>query len=743
MSGAPIPAGDIRFYDGYKPLGAGDYTLTATQVVTSTDAAHPLSQTTTATQAFSVAAPRFALDPTEVQSMYPPANASGPYGAILPHVVLTERALPWERALADNYPHPANPNAPAYPWLALLLFADGELIAPAGGPASNPTLVSARTVADFQASAAPILPLGLEPQREDEANCHTIDVATATFAQIAPRVADLPWLAHVRQVDVTDKAGTVAAGSGWFSVVIANRFPQAGTAYVAHLVSLEGMADYLVAEPAWPNGVTTVRLASLASWTFTCQAEGADFTALMTNLRAGESPGGDGLRLRLPVPEGAPAGDAVSALSQGYAALGYETRAGDRSFAWYHGPLVPHPVPPIAAGTAFRSSGAAAIYDPVSGTFDHSYSACWETGRLMALRDRAYATAQQRLRATLRRTVNLVRERGVPEAALAPKAVSRAFAGWLGGEAAAAVPIPGGAAALPRPRSRGESAGPAVEQLQSLLASHGAAALVGEQVTAAAAEQGPAQSVADWLANLLLLQGVPFVHLVPDARMLPSESIRFFYVDPNALDALCAGAQSVGVQTSRDAAQDALARPAILQAALAKAGTRRLALTGRLGATDAPAVAPVAGFLLRSAVVSGWPGLEVKAWADAAGTQPILPLRLDHLAGEVMIGLYPQVPARIDIEEPKEALAFGVEDEWAVDLRYLSGASVGQQITSASVTLDPSFRPGGVLQVDAWQQHLIALPQLAPDAAIWGPAGFALQMISAPEQAIFHNGAAA
>ncbi len=44
--------------------------------------------------------------------------------------------------------------------------------------------------------------------------------------------------------------------------------------------------------------------------------------------------------------------------------------------------------------------------------------------------------------------------------------------------------------------------------------------------------------VVRFLARLRLLEGVPFNYLVPDATMLPLESIRFFYVDRNWLDAL-------------------------------------------------------------------------------------------------------------------------------------------------------------------------------------------------------------
>ena len=58
-----------------------------------------------------------------------------------------------------------------------------------------------------------------------------------------------------------------------------------------------------------------------------------------------------------------------------------------------------------------------------------------------------------------------------------------------------------------------------------------------------------------YLARLRLLEGVPFNYLVPDATMLPLETIRFFYVDRNWLDALVDGALSVGTVNSADREQ--------------------------------------------------------------------------------------------------------------------------------------------------------------------------------------------
>ena len=58
-----------------------------------------------------------------------------------------------------------------------------------------------------------------------------------------------------------------------------------------------------------------------------------------------------------------------------------------------------------------------------------------------------------------------------------------------------------------------------------------------------------------FLARLRLLHGVPFSYLVPDADLLPTESIRFFYIDRAWTDALVQGALSVGTISSADRTQ--------------------------------------------------------------------------------------------------------------------------------------------------------------------------------------------
>jgi hypothetical protein len=224
----------------------------------------------------------------------------------------------------------------------------------------------------------------------------------------------------------------------------------------------------------------------------------------------------------------------------------------------------------------------------------------------------------------------------------------------------------------------------------------------------------PPQSIVDWLTQLTLLYGVPFPYLVADPRLLPVESIRFFYLDPNWLNRCVDGALSVGVlSTAEDIFNEDFF--AHFHAGLA-AGQQalRATLRGKAPAATVKIGGTVGGFLMRSVVVSGWPGLEVTA--ARAGT-PLGLLRMDRLASDVLLVLFDDVPDTVQIIEPAEGLRFGVEDvtdhpgTFQVALRWVNpagGHDVGSQIINAGTPLTASTtertgagQPDGVLEIGA------------------------------------------
>ena len=209
-------------------------------------------------------------------------------------------------------------------------------------------------------------------------------------------------------------------------------------------------------------------------------------------------------------------------------------------------------------------------------------------------------------------------------------------------------------------------------------------------------------TVLDFLTRLRLLYGVPFNHLVADSRLLPPESVRFFYIDRNFTDRLVDGALSVGKTTTREFAHAQASNNTVrAEADEHERNLRSLLRNPGASKKTGPQTADLSGLLMRSRAVSGWPGLEVKAYQNITTAQPqgkpLRLLRMDRLAPDVLLCIFHGVPTRVDVEEPREGIQFGVDlvdrdgngvvepDEntpsgFRLTLRYLRGPLAGQPL---------------------------------------------------------------
>jgi hypothetical protein len=174
-------------------------------------------------------------------------------------------------------------------------------------------------------------------------------------------------------------------------------------------------------------------------------------------------------------------------------------------------------------------------------------------------------------------------------------------------------------------------------------------------------ENTPPKDIVDWLAQLTLLQGVPFEYLVPYSALLPHESIRFFYLDENWQDRMVDGAISVGVSST----QDNMFNAAWYEALYAEVQAQRLKIRTDMRNESALSTADsvISGFLFRSIVVEAWPGIEIigtKGEGEDKVTLPIL--RMDRLSSGVLLCLFAGVPDDVQFIEPGEGLHFGLLD---------------------------------------------------------------------------------
>ena len=167
----------------------------------------------------------------------------------------------------------------------------------------------------------------------------------------------------------------------------------------------------------------------------------------------------------------------------------------------------------------------------------------------------------------------------------------------------------------------------------------------------------------DWLARLRLFYGLPFDYLVPDERLLPVESIRFFYVDRNWADRMVDGALSVGKTTSREFAHHHAVFDALVTTLDDEERRIRPRLKNHFQAKVTGAAADMTGFLLRSQAVANYPGVEVRAYQGEEGPDRVSLnlLRMDRPGPDVLLCLFDGVPDFVDIEEPREGIQFGVD----------------------------------------------------------------------------------
>ena len=255
----------------------------------------------------------------------------------------------------------------------------------------------------------------------------------------------------------------------------------------------------------------------------------------------------------------------------------------------------------------------------------------------------------------------------------------------------------------------------------------------------------PAYATA-FLAHLRLLVGVPFEYLVPDTALLPDESIRFFHLDRSWTDRLVDGVLAVGKVGSRERAHHHAAAAGLdarldsLEPAVrpVQRGLAPLVPTGDPGDTE------ISGFLLRSALVAGWPHMDVRAWRDS---MQLTLLRLERLSTSVLVALFAGVPDRVELEEPHHGVQFGVTGDgpasggaFAIDPRTPDGVrrqpAVPFPVGVRSV--DPSLRVVELADLRRIVSYRADLDDPTLPAQT-GSAAFTIQLLRPPWKQVFSD----
>ena len=269
--------------------------------------------------------------------------------------------------------------------------------------------------------------------------------------------------------------------------------------------------------------------------------------------------------------------DAERYLKSGYVPLQHNTLTGKQTVSWYRSPLITGKDSQEISLPA-HSSDELVIKNTYNQLIDVSYSAAWELGRLLTLQ---------------------------------AKKVSVDLFNWK--------------------RSHSHNFQKTEEALFHLPL---------KPIEEVSDDRPTSNTIQKWFQELSFLKNIPFNYLVPDEKMLPVESIRFFQIDRTWIDCLLDGAFSIGRVTTADYKLDQKLQDKALNSEKANWG-----------------------FLLRSDVVAGWPSLIVDC--DSRDSSSEL-LRMERLSSHILLCIFSGMPTTVNIHLKPETLHFGVE-EIAVD----------------------------------------------------------------------------
>jgi hypothetical protein len=784
-----LASGTLRFIENVLPsLEAGDYQINATHSVEI--ATHSVEIGTkrsfSSTQRFSVQAPRFRLDARDIHSLSPANNSAGKYDTQLPHIVFNKRTLPWEHELQ---------NQKGLPWLALLILDEGDIVPPdqdkqhtpnlgmmstlekavnlATSPQSDHTTATASEDGNSQLWKPTITSLSVGQNANDPVE--VIQIKRDSLLNILPSQDEMRLLAHVRQVSMEHREMLPLDHTGWFSVLVANRFPcnpQTPTVQYAHVVSLEGLADFISLNNNFSttDSALVIQLVSLYSWSFTCLPDhGESFSSFMHNLAgAGMNTNGDKLWLRLPLQSPSSSEldtqgvEIYDLLRSGYIPLPYQDGNGKATLCWYRGPAIPIKEAPFTRAIDaqnFNTAEDAMMLQSQSGLCDLTYSIAWQTGRLMALSNRAFSINLMDWRKRINHLLwllanlddhNLLETMGQKLlVSMQNTLVSDTFISYLltefktelansQADAKDSTPPP-----IMQPSStdpqNSNSQSPA-DQLQELLQKQEVSEILYDM------ENRDALQICEFLARCSLLYDVPFERIVPDPNMLPAESIRFFYLDQAWLDSMMDGALSIGIQSTKNRLHTDNSRSLFRSIVDKLVRQYRNQLLNQQVAPEATSDAIISGFLLRSEVLTQFPGLQIKAYQSMKNGGPdeatlLTTLRFDRLSPSVLLCLYPETPVWIEFDEPHENVSFGILEDGTnhvIKLRSLTDGSILSDPNKTISIGSDLYRSldNRVLNIKRLADLIQNNVSIASHESI-SSADFALQMVKVTEKLVF------
>ncbi|KAJ9652654.1 hypothetical protein H2198_008089 [Neophaeococcomyces mojaviensis] len=472
------------------------------------------------------------------------------------------------------------------------------------------------------------------------------------LSQINADVSRYQYLTHVRKV-CSDGVATTAQTEkvGMFSTIISHRTGPLDSLtpspVLVHLVSIEGIPDM-----SWPvsDTVKYVPMASLHSWTYMCLPS--------SNIHTEMKKISEGLSM-LRAPESVISGLAGAStpdiarvqarLKDGYALTRYRTETGEVITAVMRGALAPVMVPSPLAPMLTRQSNSGAdlrIFDSKVGMIDITYSAAWQLGKTLALADQSFCVALSRMRSIVER-IALDGAKTDASKELNVYEVKGEMPSSMLSTAQKVASLPGNELVLPNNlglRNRWQSAVSETAamdlSLNNSAVRDGFSTNVGSTVKMMASSatsdrrdddvynefnkpySSDWMTILSWILDKMFLHNIPAEYLIVDPSYLPSESLRFFHIDANWIDALLDGALSIGnyLGGSHDHIREEI-----------KVAVNRYIECEIPGLGRTPQI-PTFGFFLRSDLIRQLPEILVNAAFDS----PAKPDPMEHTRAAIL-----------------------------------------------------------------------------------------------------------
>lgn len=381
--------------------------------------------------AFAVTGKRLKLHDEDLHYPYPPANSKGDYSDVIPYIVLNDGVLAWTRYTGQSKGHDLCEGLTdeEVPFLWLVVVDEVDTAGILGvDPTKTPSVLPLRNLTWGELSfnkdekeeyrSETLSPAQFEknltekkfpesvslPENTDtplpnrfhyfafkrEESSETasdpvvcLDIKRKLLEELLPDYRELAYLAHNRQLK-DENDNDIGPEK---TVVLSNRIisdfsPASGEGrFQGYLVTLEQRYNEQGFDFGEAKSDDYVRLNVLHSWKFGHKKEGPSFadrvralkTSLLEHTLTEEPPKIDGVK-------GVP--------------LKHFFRQGGRSFSWYHGPLLAakNRLLTNLAPLTTRCADELVAVDEKHGMFDVSYGAAWQIGRLLALQNLEFAT---------------------------------------------------------------------------------------------------------------------------------------------------------------------------------------------------------------------------------------------------------------------------------------------------------------------------------------------------------------